>query len=75
VAIFRQEARTVEGYLKEPRRQPDYRSGRRHADFLGNLPLSAGEIGTRLSRMLDLLANCCSLQSLRHLCSADRRVG
>ena len=28
-------------YLKEPIRRPAYRSGRCHADFIGNLPLSA----------------------------------
>jgi lipoate-protein ligase A len=41
--------RWVERYLKQPARQPDYRSGRCHADFLGNLPLSRGEICTRVA--------------------------
>ena len=27
-------------YLKDPRRQPSYRAGRQHRDFIGNLPLS-----------------------------------
>jgi len=38
----------VERYLKEPARQPDYRRGRTHREFLGSLPLSAGEIAKRL---------------------------
>jgi lipoate-protein ligase A len=36
-------------YLKEPARQPAYRAGREHADFLGNLPLSEAAITARLS--------------------------
>jgi lipoate-protein ligase A len=47
--LYAFEPRWAERYLKEPSRQPDYRSGRCHADFLGNLPLSRGEIGTRLA--------------------------
>ena len=35
-------------YLKEPVRQPAYRAARRHAEFLGVLPLSAEAIRTRL---------------------------
>lgn len=35
-------------YLKEPARQPGYRSLRRHADFMGNLPLSAAIMRVRL---------------------------
>ena len=35
-------------FLKEPARQPAYRAARRHADFIGNLPLSAETIQTRL---------------------------
>jgi lipoate-protein ligase A len=35
-------------YLKEPGRQPAYRAARRHADFLGNLPLSSETIRVRL---------------------------
>jgi hypothetical protein len=63
--LYAFEAGTAERYLKEPRRQPDYRSGRRHTDFLGNLPLSAGEIRARLSRMPDLVTNCGSFQQKR----------
>jgi hypothetical protein len=42
-------------FLKQPSRQPDYRSGRRHADFLGNLPLSCDQIRTRLALVPELL--------------------
>lgn len=35
-------------YLKEPARQPAYRAGRGHADFIGNLPLSAAATTARL---------------------------
>jgi len=34
----------IERYLKLPPRQPVYRQGRTHADFLGNLPLSIEEL-------------------------------
>lgn len=35
-------------YLREPPRQPDYRSGRTHLAFIGNLPLHRDEIKQRL---------------------------
>jgi lipoate---protein ligase len=35
-------------YLKEPARQPAYRAARRHAEFIGSLPYSAGTIRARL---------------------------
>jgi lipoate-protein ligase A len=35
-------------YLREPARQPAYRASRRHADFLGNIRLSADTIRKRL---------------------------
>jgi lipoate---protein ligase len=35
-------------YLKEPIRRPAYRGGRSHSEFIGNLPLSAATIRTRL---------------------------
>jgi lipoate---protein ligase len=47
--LYEFDPRWVEKYLKQPSRQPDYRSGRRHADFLGNLPLSRSQICTRLA--------------------------
>jgi len=37
-------------YLREPPRRPPYRGARRHAEFLGNLPLPLDEIRTRLTR-------------------------
>jgi len=37
-------------YLKEPARQPAHRDGRRHTEFLGNLPLTADVIQSRLTR-------------------------
>jgi lipoate-protein ligase A len=39
---------SVERYLRLPARQPDYRGGRAHGDFLCNLPLSAQELKSRL---------------------------
>jgi lipoate-protein ligase A len=38
-------------YLKEPPRQPDYRAGRDHRDFLCNLPLDAAELKRRLRQV------------------------
>jgi lipoate-protein ligase A len=37
-------------YLKEPARQPAYRAARRHAEFIGSLPLSALTIRARLEK-------------------------
>jgi len=49
--LYAFDARIVERYLKEPHRQPDYRARRPHSDFLGNLSLSAAEIGARLREL------------------------
>ena len=38
-------------YLREPPRQPEYRAGRSHLAFMGNLPLSDDEIKQRLRRL------------------------
>jgi lipoate---protein ligase len=38
----------VSRYLRLPARQPDYRGGREHADFLMNLPTNAAELKQRL---------------------------
>jgi lipoate-protein ligase A len=38
--LYRFPVALVGRYLKNPRRQPDYRAGRSHADFLTNLDLS-----------------------------------
>ena len=42
------ENRLATRYLKEPARQPAYRAARRHEEFIGRLPLSAGAIRERL---------------------------
>jgi lipoate---protein ligase len=55
--LYEFDPRLVERYLKQPLRQPDYRSGRRHADFLGNLPLSRDQIRTRLALVSDFLSS------------------
>ncbi len=41
----------VEALLPEPTRRPAYRGARTHRDFLGALPLSPGEIKSRLARL------------------------
>lgn len=44
-------------YLQEPVRQPDYRAGRCHHDFVANLPLSGDDIRMCLasaSRLIDM---------------------
>ena len=46
------DARLAARYLREPDRQPAWRQGRCHADFLGNLPLDETELRTRLERAL-----------------------
>lgn len=38
-------------YLREPPRQPEYRGGLPHLDFVGNLPLQHEEIKQRLRRL------------------------
>jgi len=43
------DAQLIERYLKEPARQPDYRQGRSHREFLGALPLTADIIRQRLT--------------------------
>lgn len=39
----------AEQFLRPPHRQPAYREGRRHRDFLGNVPLSTEEIRQRVT--------------------------
>lgn len=46
------DARLATRYLREPVRQPAYRAARRHADFLGNLPLSGDTVRARLEAAL-----------------------
>ncbi|HTU20985.1 MAG TPA: lipoate--protein ligase family protein [Gemmataceae bacterium] len=43
----------VPRYLREPPRQPDYRVGRPHLAFVGNLPLSGDTIKQQLRRIWD----------------------
>ena len=43
-------------YLREPRRQPAYREGRRHADFMGCLGVPREVLAERLSEGLTALA-------------------
>ncbi|MHB1423776.1 MAG: lipoate--protein ligase family protein [Gemmataceae bacterium] len=43
----------IRRYLREPPKQPEYREGRCHLDFLRNLPLRNGEIKRRLRRIWD----------------------
>jgi lipoate-protein ligase A len=42
----------VELFLKPPVREPSYRAGRSHREFLGNLPISADQIRRRLREAL-----------------------
>jgi lipoate-protein ligase A len=46
------DAARVELFLKPPLREPSYRAGRSHRDFLGNLPISSDQIRRRLREAL-----------------------
>lgn len=46
--LYNFDATRPERFLKSPQREPRYRAGRTHCDFLGNLPLTAEEIRRRL---------------------------
>lgn len=46
--LYAFDARLAARYLKEPPRQPAYRAGRQHTDFIANLPLSRGVLEDRL---------------------------
>jgi lipoate-protein ligase A len=50
------DASRAERFLRAPHRQPQYRAGRSHWDFLGNVPLGAAEIRRRLAD-----AWCCQM--------------
>jgi lipoate---protein ligase len=41
-------------YLLEPKRQPEYRRWRTHAQFLGNLPFSGQDIQNRIAEVWEL---------------------
>lgn len=47
--LYNFNAALVERYLREPLRQPDYRRRRRHAEFLGNIPVPPHEIKRRIA--------------------------
>jgi lipoate-protein ligase A len=56
--LYAFDARLAMRYLRPPARQPEYRAGREHVEFLGNLPLTAAEIRARLARFyFDPMAN------------------
>jgi lipoate-protein ligase A len=46
--LYNFDSTRAERFLKPPVREPPYRAGRAHRDFLGNLPLAADEIKRRL---------------------------
>ena len=46
--LFGFDSRLATRYLQEPVRQPAYRARRRHAEFIGNIPLPAEVIRERL---------------------------
>jgi lipoate-protein ligase A len=46
--LYQFDLERVARYLHPPERQPEYRAGREHADFLMNLPASAEELKTHL---------------------------
>ena len=41
-------------YLRVPRRQPAYRAGRQHTDFIGNLPLPRAALECRLAAVVSV---------------------
>jgi lipoate-protein ligase A len=47
--LYRFDGELAARYLLEPTRQPEYRRGRQHTEFLGNLPYSALEIQRRVA--------------------------
>lgn len=55
--LFAFDSRLAQRYLKEPDRQPRYRAGRRHSEFLANLPLAEAELRVRLERALHALGD------------------
>jgi lipoate-protein ligase A len=51
--LYDMDLSVIPRYLREPPRQPDYRGGRPHLAFVGNLPLNNEEIKQRLRRLWD----------------------
>jgi lipoate-protein ligase A len=54
--LFAFDRRLASRYLTEPARQPHHRAGRRHGDFLGNIPLSGETLRNRLSAAWSMLS-------------------
>jgi lipoate-protein ligase A len=48
--LYSFDAGRAERFLAPPHRQPPYRAGRTHGEFLGNLPLTAVQIEERLMK-------------------------
>ena len=46
--LYRFDASRAERFLRHPHREPEYRAGRSHSDFLGNIPLNADQIRERI---------------------------
>lgn len=57
--LFAFDARLAARYLREPSRQPSYRAGRTHAEFMTNLPMSAERLQTAVERACRGLAEPC----------------
>ncbi len=53
--LLRPDLQRVERLLRHPPREPDYRAGRRHREFMGRLPLDADaeQIARQLATLLD----------------------
>lgn len=80
--LYAFDAALAQRYLREPPRQPAYRSRRLHRSFMGNLPLPPATVAARVAAALETLAHSpCSSISLgeRHIArwtrgSEDRTV-
>lgn len=48
----------ISRYLKHPSREPDYRCGRSHPEFVANLPLPYGELVRRICDVREIITPC-----------------